>query len=243
MRIHNVRSIYIYYRCTKKLGPCSQQAITTQEMETEIQKVIASIALPSSWENDWLQWLERDELLEKQNTGKMIEETQREIDSINQKQNFLLDSYLDQVIDSDTYKQKKNELFEKKLQLSEDLAKLKDNNFNRLEPLRECINSAFQADKIARAKNTNEELASFVKTVCSDFFLSDRQLQVSFGQGFSAISSERQVQTKSLDFWPQSLQVGERRIELRPHPPHGRILPLNYSPFCKAESMNKQIIQ
>ena len=223
-------AVYIYYRCTKKFGPCSQKAITAEEMESEIRHVIKGVALPSSWEKDWLQWLGRDELLEKQNTGKMIEEMQREVDAINQKQNFLLDSYLEQVIDSDTYKQKKNELFEKKLQLSEDLAKLKDNNFNRLEPFREFIFRALQAEKIARAKNTNEELASFVKNVGSDFFLSNRQLRVSFKQGFDTLQLLGENQSQVPVPFADSRSVGVRRIELQPHGPQPRILPLNYTP-------------
>ena len=223
-------AVYIYYRCTKKFGHCSQKAITAEEMESEIRHMIKRAALPSSWEKDWLQWLERDELLEKQNTGKMIEEMQKEIDAINQKQNFLLDSYLDQVIDSDTYKQKKNELFEKKLQLSEDLAKLKGNNFSRLEPFREFIFRALQAEKIARAKNTKEELAFFAKTVGSNFFLTDRRLSVSFNQGFDTLQLLRENQSQVSVPFADSRSVGEGRIELPiPHPQRG-VLPLYYSP-------------
>ncbi len=221
---------YFYYRCTKKLGPCSQKAVTGQDMENQIKEMLKKISLPSKWEKDWLRWFEKDELLEQQFQNKTIEKLQIELETINKKQNFLLDSFLDGVLDNDTYKNKKNELFETKIKLEEDLGKIKDGGLSRLEPLREFINVASQCGKIARAKNTNEELAFFVKTVGSNFYLNNRRLFVSFKQGFDTLYSQRQKSSGFSGSRENSLSVGVRRIELQPHGPQPRILPLNYTP-------------
>ena len=221
---------YFYYRCTKKLGPCNQKAITSMDMENQIKEMLEKVSLPSVWKKDWLRWFEKDELLEKHFQDKTIEKLQIELEAINKKQNFLLYSFLDQVIDSDTYKNKKNELFETKIKLEEDLLNLKDNGSSRLEPLREFIETALRCGKIARAKNTNEELASFVKTVGSNFYLDNRRLFVSFKQGFNTLYSQRQKTSGFSDSKENSLSVGVRRIELQPHGPQPRILPLNYTP-------------
>ena len=221
---------YYYYRCTKKLGPCSQKPITGESMENQIKEMLKKVSLPSSWEKNWLSMLERDELLEEELIEERIERLEKELEAINQKQNFLLDSFLNQIIDGDSYKQKKNELFETKIKLEEDLGKIKDGDLNRLEPLREVINVALRCGKIARAKNTNEELAFFLKTVGSNFYLDNRCLSAVFNQGFDVIQSESQRLGRFSDSSPLSIQVGVLRIELSPHAPHARILPINYTP-------------
>ncbi|MEK7573164.1 MAG: recombinase family protein [Patescibacteria group bacterium] len=204
----NRTATYFYYRCTKKLGACSQKAITAFEMENQIKEMLEKVSLPKLWVKNWLNWLEKDELLEQDSQSKTIEKLQIELEAINKKQNFLLDSFLDQVIDNDTYKNKKNELFETKIKLEEDLGKIKDNGSSRLEPFREFINVASQCGKIAGAKNTNEELAFFVKTVGSNFYLDNRRLAVSFKQGFDVVQTESQRLGGFSNVSPNSWSVG-----------------------------------
>ena len=74
-----------------------------------------------------------------------------------------------------------------KLKLQEEIIKVEDNGSTWFEPMREFINCALQAQKIARAKNNCEELAFFAKRVGSNFFLSNRQLSTEYKKGFSAL--------------------------------------------------------
>jgi DNA invertase Pin-like site-specific DNA recombinase len=183
----NRRVTYVYYRCTKKLGPCSQVPITSFEMEEQIRKVVSDVVLPQSWANQWLKFLERDELSEKESSETTIKNLKTEILEIDRKQNTLLDSYLDSVVDPETYKTKKNELFETKLKLQEKITKVAEIGSSWLEPMREFINCALQAQKIAHAKNNCEELAFFAKRVGSNFFLRNRQLSAEYKKGFAAL--------------------------------------------------------
>jgi hypothetical protein len=166
----NRRVTYVYYRCTKKLGPCSQIPITSFDMEDQLRKVVSDVVLPQSWADQWLKFLERDELSEKQSSETTIQNLKTEIQKIDRKQNTLLDCYLDSVVDPETYKTKKNELFETKLKLQEEITKVEETGSSWLEPMREFINVAINCDKIARAKNNCEELAFFAKRVGSNFF-------------------------------------------------------------------------
>ena len=86
------------------------------------------------------------------------------------------------------FSSKKNEIFETKIEIQQDLAQIEEKGSAWLEPFREFVESALQAQKIARAKNTNEELAFFAKTVGSNFSLMNRQLSASFKTGFSELS-------------------------------------------------------
>ena|SRR3989338_93697 len=121
---------------------------------------------------------------------------------------------LDGVIESEIYKTKKNEVFEQKLKINEELEQIKQNGSNWLEPFREWIGSAFTCAKIARAKNTSEELAFFGKTVGSNFFLTNRQLALTYKKGFAELWLNPPSQSHSRLNFADSLSVGVTRIEL-----------------------------
>ena len=210
----NRKATYIYYRCTKKLGLCSQTPITSFEMEGQLRKVVSDVVLPQSWADHWLKFLDRDDLTEKQSSETTIQNLKAEITNLDKKQNILLDSYLDQVVDSETYKQKKNEFFETKLKLQEEIVKVEEMGSSWLEPMREFVNCALQAQKIARAKNNCEELAFFAKRVGSNFFLSNRQLSAEYKKGFSALRAGGGARSASDSTNSFSLLVGDARLEL-----------------------------
>ena len=228
----NRKVTYVYYRCTKKLGPCSQVPITGFEMEEQIKKIVSDVELPQSWADNWLKFLERDELQEKQSSKITIQNLKTEVQDIDRKQNTLLDSYLDSVVDPETYKQKKNEMFETKLKLQEEITKVEETGSTWLEPMREFVNCALQAQKIARAKNNCEELAFFAKRVGSNFFLSNRQLSAEYKKGFAALRVGGGARSASNSTDSFSLLVGVPGLEpgtLRP--PAARSSHLNYTPL------------
>ncbi len=120
---------------------------------------------------------------------------------------MLLDSYLDQVIDAETYKNKKNEFFEEKLKISEEITKIQDNGSYWIEPLKTFIGSALSCAKIARAKNTCSDLAIGAKTVGSNFFLTNRLLAVEYNQGFAELWLPPPSQSRPTQDSAESLKV------------------------------------
>ena len=141
--------------------------------------------------------MDEDEKLETVSTHQNIEKLELELKTLDEKLNKLLDGYLDGVIESEIYKTKKNEVFEQKLKITEDLEQIKQNGSSWLEPFREFIGSALSCAKIARAKNTSEELAFFGKTVGSNFLLTNRQLAVSYKKGFAELCATPPAQSHS----------------------------------------------
>src|SRR3989338_10069504 len=142
---------------------------------------------------DFLELVSNEKQLKEENLKRL----DQEIKTLDQKLNLLLDSYLDGVIDANTYKNKKNELFEEKLKKEEEIAKIKTDGSSWLEPFREWIGSALSCAKIARAKNTSEEIAFFGKTVGSNFFLTNRQLALNYNQGFAELCASPSAQRNS----------------------------------------------
>ncbi len=187
---------FIYYRCTKKLKPCTQKYISEEKLQVQIREILEKVALPQEWANDWYKWLDEDEISEKRLAEENISKSKLALETLDKKLNILLDSFLDQVIDNETYKKKKNELFEEKLKITEEITKIQSSGSSWLEPMREWIGSALSCAKIARAKNTNEDLAIFVKTVGSNFFLTDRRLVPEFKQGFAELCAPAPAQSQ-----------------------------------------------
>ena len=142
------------------------------------------------WEPYFEKWITESE--EKDKLA-VVSETNHVNDQIQEseiKLNRLLDGYLDQVIEPEIYKQKKNELFEEKLKLEEKKSQIEKNGNSWLEPVREFVNCALQAQKIARAKNNCKDLTIFAKKVGSNFFLMNRRLSANLNYAFRALSAE-----------------------------------------------------
>ena len=181
---------YIYYRCTKKIKPCSQKPITKDYLEEQIRLIAKSVSLPLEWEKEWQGLLSEDEKLESVSIDQNIGRLELELQQLDEKLNKLLDGYLEGVIESETYKTKKNELFEEKVKVQEDISRIKSEGSSWLEPFKEFTDSAFSVSKIARAKNTSQDLGNLAKTVGSNFFLENRLLSPIFKKGFDTLFSE-----------------------------------------------------
>lgn len=63
--------------------------------------------MSESWADDWYKLLEEDEIKEQRLSEESIKRLKTEIELLDKKLNILLDSYLEQVIDSEIYKKKK----------------------------------------------------------------------------------------------------------------------------------------
>ena len=206
---------FIYYRCTKKLKPCSQKYIREDELEEQLKEIIQKVALPQKWANDWYKWMEEDEIKEQALSEENVRRLKTEIHLIDEKLNKLLDSYLDQVIDSEIYKKKKNELFEEKLKINEEITRIQTDGSSWLEPMKNFVGSALSCAKIARAKNTYSDLAIGAKTVGSNFFLTDRLLVPEFKRGFAELCAPTPAQSQPLDSSGISNSVSRLGIEPR----------------------------
>jgi len=205
---------YNYYRCTRKLKPCDERPVTEPDLETQLRGILENVSLPQSWADQWSLWVDRDEIREAQSAEATIGALKQEVKDIDRKANMLLDSYLDQVIDADTFKQKKNQFFEEKIKLQETIGKLEAGGSAWIEPMREFIQTAVQCEKIARAKNNSEDVAIFAKRIGSNFFLSDRRLTAEFRQGFAAVSRARIARASENLAATDSFLVGVGRLEL-----------------------------
>jgi hypothetical protein len=186
--------------------------------------------LPSEWEDEWRQKFAMDSESEKIGVEKRRQILELKLTDTNRKLDLLLDGLLDQTIDQETYRKKKNTLSEIKRQTDEEKKDSLSGKNTRLERMKEFIDSAFQAHKIARADNACEDLAIFAKRIGSNFFLKERRLSAVFREPFQTLCATPPAQSQTPDAATNSLSAGLEGIE----PPLELLespgLPLTYSP-------------
>ncbi|GAB4027133.1 MAG: hypothetical protein Fur0011_4480 [Candidatus Microgenomates bacterium] len=186
---------YAYYRCTRKLKPCREPQITGREMETQIRQSVAAVAIPQAWGSIWYRELEKDEKQEKLEAATKIQKLEAELQLLSDKQNTLLDSYLEGVVDKESYQNKKQELSTLQLQLKEKIETIRANGSDWIEPMREVIDCALHAHKITREKNNSEELSFFAKRIGLNFILSSRRLAASYKKAYAAVPAPATAET------------------------------------------------
>src|SRR3989344_1950619 len=204
---------YVYYRCTKKLGKCSQKPVTAAVLEEQIRRIVADSELLESWAKEWRKFLAADEIAEREQAETNIERLKAEKTDLDKKLSLLLDSYLEQVIDAETYKAKKNEIFEAKLQIENQIGQISDNGSAWLEPLKEFIETATNCGKIARAKKNGAKLQIFPKRVGSNFLFQNQRLSFSPKTGFPQLRAPAFARSRANAAIENSLVVGMKGLE------------------------------
>ncbi|KKS63201.1 MAG: hypothetical protein UV29_C0005G0026 [Candidatus Collierbacteria bacterium GW2011_GWD2_42_50] len=137
---------------------------------------VKSSALPKSWQPEWKTRLAQDRVLADDSKEKVLALLHTQTESFDTKLNVLLDGYLDGTVDSDIYKTKKNQLFQEKLKIEQQISKTEEEGCSWLEPFSKFVNCAILAQKIARKGSVDSELRFFVQNIGSNFFLKDKQI-------------------------------------------------------------------
>ena len=188
----NRTAIFIYYRCSKKFGHCSQRYITGSEMEEKMRVVAKNTSISNYVAKKFLEWAETDSQKENLESSGKVGILTRQLKEAEEKLDRLLEAYLDKVIEENEYKAKKNELLENKLSLQAQIKEITEKGNEWLEPFSEFVKTAETGAKTARAKNNLHELAIHAKTVGSNFFLKNRQLTCEYvKEGWKPIAESR----------------------------------------------------
>ena len=180
---------YTYYRCVKKKSVCSQPYLREEELEKQLRDLINSVSLSEAWANKLLEMTKRDGEKEKEFATGELQKLSISLTDLEKKLDKLLESYLEEIIDTESYQKKKDELLQTKKLLQEKITEIKTKGSSWLEPLKEFIKEAADAAKIARAKNNCKDLAIFAKKVGSNYFLKDKRLEFSLSEASAALAA------------------------------------------------------
>ena len=205
---------YLYYRCTKKRGPCSQGAIRGEALETQLSALLTRHAPSQGWAEQMLALADKDE----QEAGKVAERAIRElraaIAGIDEKTSRLTDLYVEQDIERDAYLQRKRALMSERRSAEEQIGRLERNATAWLQPLREWIRDAQMLDEIAKGDDIPSKKSSLQKIFGSNLTLQAREAR---GAAQNQWTSLGEVHWKNPNLDLVATTVSARGVE--PPPP------------------------
>ncbi len=171
---------YTYYHCTHKSKrvKCSEPAITEGALSRQLSSLIKQTALPTDWAEYMKKRLSEDKKDTAQSVNAFERETQGKIEVINFKLQRLLDGYLDQAIDQETYKIEKNKLTGEKVSLEQMITSLAQTQSGWIEPMEKWINQASSLIEVAECDDLLRK-----KVVSKEIFGSNLRLSASEASG------------------------------------------------------------
>lgn len=177
---------YIYYRCTKKKGYCSQNAIRGKDLKKQILKFLEQIQISQKFKNWAIKYLREKHKTESGDQLLILQKHQRNHRQ-NQKQiNNLLDLRLRDLIDDKAYKTKKKTLIEEQQEIEKNLGRLKERNRDWLELAEKTFKFASNTYNWFK-KGSFDEKKIILQTIGSNLVLKDRILKIEPNKLFSLV--------------------------------------------------------
>ncbi|MFA5069744.1 MAG: recombinase family protein [Patescibacteria group bacterium] len=159
---------YIYYRCTKKNVVCSQKFLEERRLVSQINKTIASVALPEDWKDKMIKRVDEEIKQAKTKHQGEIVVLKNEQAKLESKLLRLLDERLDQAISKQIFSQAKQKIVNRQVEIKELLDGFKRKGDARLELFKEWILEAHQAPFIAKQENL-EVKRNYIQKIGSNF--------------------------------------------------------------------------
>ena len=167
---------YRYYRCTKRLGDCSQKYLSETKLVEQLKNELSKVALCEDWFDKMLAQVEVWEKESKQSSDIYAQNLEDKIKLTDTKLGKLIDNFLDGDIEKETYLKKKEELIKTKKFLFQQKSDFGQKGNNWIEPLRNWIYSAREAEKLAFS-NDFHEMKSFVQKIGTNHQLFNKQIE------------------------------------------------------------------
>ncbi|MFH1482253.1 MAG: recombinase family protein [Patescibacteria group bacterium] len=89
---------HIYYRCTKKKGPCAEKYLREENLTEQLKNIMQKVSIPDDWADKMIERLEKEKQTEAQSSKALVLEFKQKIISIDEKLDKLLDSHLENII-------------------------------------------------------------------------------------------------------------------------------------------------
>ncbi len=220
---------YVYYHCTKKrknAPHCPEPHVRQELLDEQLSAMLQEYTMPKAWADKLRELMNTDQASEQARIYAQTTELQTTIAQFVAKLQRLLDGYLDQDIDRDTYMSKKAEIMSQKKGFEEKLSKLTLGQNLWLEPMKKWIETAVSIRKIASSDNLEAKKSLCLEIFGSNLVLKNRKARMRVLEPQLSPQKNRWVllrktvisQTKqalsrpSVQFCPEMVRVA--RIEL-----------------------------
>ena len=145
--VHN----YVYYRCTRKskTAQCSEPPVRSELLDRQLSSKLDEFTMPDGWADFLRSKIDADERTEQHTTGVVVDELRTKVAQVSGKLQRLLDTFLDEIIDRQTYTAKKAELMSQMKSLEEKISDVSLGQNGWVEPMRNWLDKANSIRNIA----------------------------------------------------------------------------------------------
>ena len=154
---------------------CKEPYIRQEELDKQISKLLQKFSLKKDWADKLLSMLERDKNETAQSFTAFVQETNEKVADIKTKLQRLLDGYLEQDIERETYRNEKAKLMSEKKTLEEKTMSLEQKRTGWVEPFEKWIKEASSLPQIARENNLFAKKVAAKEIFGSNLILSARE--------------------------------------------------------------------
>ena len=169
---------WTYYRCSRKKRAvkCVEPPIREKDLLPQLSALLGEYEMSSEVHDFMTDKMAQDKQAEGVGNASILDDLRSQISRLNTKQKILLDSYLDQDIDRQTFLAKKSEVLSEKKSLEESLANLQANQFAWIEPMRKWLETAKSICYLLADNNFDGQKAVLSEIFGLNLFLSNKTL-------------------------------------------------------------------
>ena len=210
---------FSYYRCThknKKQHCEDREYISSEKFAEEVKRNAELVALPEEWKERFLAKIETWETEAAAKMQEQVDRIQTQLTALKSKIDRINNGFADGSLDIQEFKEMKNPLVLRKVELEQRLTALEKRKLNRLEPVRNWVFEANQAEKWVSEENWLE-MKSFLKKVGSNRLLRAQTLTVFFKTPWKFLAETTLAARSAADVFSQNAKWW-RRWELNPRP-------------------------
>ena len=187
---------HTYYRCTKKgrlASWCNQPYIREEALNIEVSNLIQPFGLRRDWADGMIKLVGEEKNQTLRTAVDMTAQKQKEIEKINLRIQKLLDAFLDELIDRETFTAEKTSLMSQKKTIEEQKAAHAAGRANWLEPFQNWILTAKNGREIAVSGSLQEKRGLALKIFGSNLVLDCKKARGSSVKPWSFITETAQT--------------------------------------------------
>ena len=169
---------WTYYRCSRKrrLGKCTEPAIREKDLLPQLLALLNEYAMSDKMFVFMNEQIEQDKQAGITRDASLLNDLRMQIAKLTNKQQILLDSYLDQDIDRQTFLIKKNDILSQKKSLEEDLSNLQTNRNVWIEPMQKWLEKAKSICYLLESNDFDGQKSILQEIFGSNLFLHNKTL-------------------------------------------------------------------
>ena len=169
---------WTYYRCSRKKRAikCNNPPIREKDLLPQLSALLGKYAMSEEMFAFINERIEQDEQTEIADNVSLLDDLRTQIAKLTNKKQILLDSYLDQDIDRQTFLAKKNDILSQKKSLEEDLSNLQVNRTIWIEPMQKWLEKAKSICYLLESNDFDGQKAIMQEIFGSNLFLHNKTL-------------------------------------------------------------------